>query len=74
MPTKIKTVQEFYDAVRENFAADRNVNPLRLTEAVLRVLRANTSPGELEKVFGIFPPELRELCFEHETVDLSDLG
>jgi uncharacterized protein (DUF2267 family) len=73
-PTKIKTAQEFYDAVRENFAADRNVNPMRLTEAVLRVLRANTSPGELEKVFGIFPPELRALCLEHETVDLSDLG
>ena len=37
-PIKIKTAQEFYDAVRENFAADRNVNPMRLTEAVLKVL------------------------------------
>ena len=73
-PTEIKTAQEFYDAVRENFTADRNVNPMRLTEAVFRVLSANTSPGELEKVFGIFPPELRSLCLEHETVDLSDLG
>jgi uncharacterized protein (DUF2267 family) len=47
---------------------------MRLTEAVLRVLSANTSPGELEKVFGIFPPELRAICLERETVDLSDLG
>ena len=73
-PTKIKTAQEFYDAVRENFTADRNVNPMRLTEAVLGVLSSNTSPGELEKVFGIFPPELRTLCIERETVGLSDLG
>jgi uncharacterized protein (DUF2267 family) len=73
-PTKIKTAQEFYDAVRENFAADRNVNPVRLTEAVLKVLSTHTSPGELEKVLGIFPPELRALFLERKTVDLSDLG
>ena len=60
--------------MRENFAADRNVNPMRLTEAVLRVLSMHTSPGELEKVFGIFPPELRALCLEQKTIDLSDLG
>lgn len=30
-PVKIKTPQEFYDAVREQFATDRNVNPMRLT-------------------------------------------
>jgi uncharacterized protein (DUF2267 family) len=47
---------------------------MRLTEAVLTVLRANTSPGELEKVLGIFPSELRSLCLERKTVDLSDLG
>jgi uncharacterized protein (DUF2267 family) len=74
MPTKIKTAQEFYDAVRENFTADRNVNPMRLTEAVLRVFSANTSPGELEKVLGIFPPELQALWPRLESADLSDLG
>ena len=58
-PTRIKTPQEFYDAVREKFTADRNVNPMRLTEAVLMLLCANTSPGEFEKIFTIFPPELR---------------
>jgi uncharacterized protein (DUF2267 family) len=60
-PTKIKTAQEFYDLVRENFVTDRNVNPLRLTEAVLMVLCANISSGELEKILGIFPAELRAL-------------
>lgn len=73
-PTKIKTSQEFYDVVRENFTADRNVNPMRLTEAVLMVLCANTSPGELEKILGIFPPELRAIWPERVTADLSDLG
>jgi uncharacterized protein (DUF2267 family) len=47
---------------------------MRLTEAVLRILSTHTSPGELEKVFGIFPPELRTLCLERKNVDLSDLG
>jgi uncharacterized protein (DUF2267 family) len=60
-PTKIKTPQEFYDAVRTKFVADRNENPKRLTEAVLMLLCANTSPGEFEKIFEIFPPELREM-------------
>jgi uncharacterized protein (DUF2267 family) len=74
-PTKIKTAPEFYDAVRENFAADRNVNPMRLTEAVLMVLVANISSGELKKLLGIFPPELRGIWPENQlTADLSDLG
>jgi len=74
-PTKIKTAQEFYDAVKDNFAADKNVNPMRLTEAVMQVLAANLSPGELEKLRGIFPPHLREIWPENQrTADLSDLG
>ena len=74
-PVKIKTTQEFYDVVRQNFTADRNVNPMRVTEAVLMVLSANISRSEVEKVRGIFPPHLRELWPEVEqTVDISDLG
>ncbi len=73
-PIKIRTAQEFYDAVRDKFAADRNVNPMRLTEAVLRVLCANLSSGELEKILGIFPPALRAIWPERVTADLSDLG
>jgi uncharacterized protein (DUF2267 family) len=72
---KIKTAQEFYDAVRENFTAGRDVNPMRLTEAVMTVLCANISPSEIEKLRGIFPPHLREIWPDSErTVDLSDLG
>jgi uncharacterized protein (DUF2267 family) len=37
-PKKIKTAQEFYDAVRQNFAAGRNVNPMRLFPPELRAL------------------------------------
>jgi uncharacterized protein (DUF2267 family) len=73
-PVKIKTTQEFYDVVRENFTADRNVNPMRLTEAVMTVLSTNISPSEVEKLRGIFPPHLREIWPASErTVDLSDL-
>ena len=60
-PIKIKMPQEFYDAVRAKFVADRNENPKRLTEAVLMLLCANTSPGEFEKIFEVFPPALREM-------------
>lgn len=74
-PVKIKTVQEFYDAVRENLTVGHNVNPMRLTQAVMTVLAANISGSEVEKLRGIFPPHLRELWPASErTTDLSDLG
>jgi len=74
-PVKIKTTQEFYDAVRENFTADHNVNPKRLTEAVMAVVAWNIGVGEVEKLRAIFPPHLRELWPANErTTDLSDLG
>ena len=74
-PVKIKTTQEFYDVVREDFTLDRNVNPMRLTEAVMTVLSANIAPSEVEKLRAIFPPHLRELWPVTEaTVDLADLG
>jgi uncharacterized protein (DUF2267 family) len=60
-PVKVKTLAEFYDMVRQNFTSDRNINPMRLTEAVMGVLAANISPGELEQLRGIFPEELRGL-------------
>lgn len=72
-PVKIKTPQEFYDSVRENFAADKNVNPMRLTQAVMKVLAMHLSPGEPEKLRSIFPPHLREIWIENEqTVHLSE--
>src|SRR5512143_2526643 len=49
-PVKMKTAQEFYDVVKKNFAADQNVNPMRLTHTVMQVLARNLSPGELEKL------------------------
>jgi uncharacterized protein (DUF2267 family) len=73
IPVKFKTAQEFYNAVKENFSADQNVNPIRLTQAVLQVLARNLSPGELEKLRAIFPPHLREIWIVSEqAVDLSD--
>ena len=72
-PVKTRTAQEFYDVVKEHFKADQNVNPMRLTTAVMEVLAANLSPGELTKLRGIMPPHLREIWPEAErTVDLSD--
>lgn len=74
-PVKIKTTQEFYGVVRENFTIDRNANPMRITEAVMAVLSANITPSEVEKLRAIFPPHLRDLWPASEvTVDLSDLG
>ncbi|MGZ4983300.1 MAG: DUF2267 domain-containing protein [Burkholderiales bacterium] len=74
LPVKLRTAQQFYDAVKANFTADQNINPLRLTNAVLHVLAANLAPGELEKLRGIFPPHLRDIWAVEEMVDISDLG
>jgi uncharacterized protein (DUF2267 family) len=72
-PVKVKTTQEFYDAVKGHFKADQNVNPMRVTTAVMEVLAANLSPGELTKLRGIMPPHLREIWPETEkATDLSD--
>ena len=50
--------------MKENFAADQNVNLMRLTQAVLQVLTKNLSLGELEKLRATFPPHLREIWIE----------
>ena len=71
---KVKSAQDFYDAVKANFSADQNVNPQRLTNAVMRVLAANLSIGEQEKIREIFPPHLREIWPPAEKfADLSEL-
>jgi uncharacterized protein (DUF2267 family) len=61
MPVKVKTPQEFYELVQQNFTAERNVNRMRLTEAVMTVLHAHLSPGEVEKLRAIFPQDLRAI-------------
>jgi len=72
-PAKVKTAQEFYDVVKANFATDQNVNPMRLTQVVMKVLAAHLSPGELEKLRGISPPHLREIWPENEeAINVSD--
>lgn len=72
-PVKLKTAQEFYDAVKANFAADQNVNPKRLTEAVTRLLTRHLAPGELEKLQSILPSHLREIwAGADQTLDLSE--
>jgi len=72
-PVKTKTTQEFYDIVKEHFKADQNVNPMRLTTAVMEVLAANLSLGEVEKLRGIMPLHLREIWPEQEKpIDLSE--
>ena len=69
-PRKFKTAQEFYDGVREHFAADRNVNPMRWTKAVITVLSANISAGELKKPRGVFPPKRRVALGEERRASL----
>lgn len=67
---KIRTCQEFYDVVKEQFKADQNINPMRLTTAVMVVLAANISPGELTKLREIMPPHLREILPEAMETDV----
>ena len=72
-PVKFKTAQEFYDAVKGNLTIHQDINPKRLTEAVLRLLARHLGPEELQKLQAMFPLHLREIWRGAEqTVDLSE--
>ena len=73
-PVKMKTTQEFYDAVKKNFAADQNVNPMRLTEAVMQVLASKSFARRARQISAQF---FLRICVRfgpraNEHIDLSD--
>jgi uncharacterized protein (DUF2267 family) len=53
--------QEFLDAIREKIVADRVIDPLETTQAVLSVAAGYIGAGEMEKVLHSFPHDMQSL-------------
>jgi len=60
-PTKERHKEEFLDHIRTAFRKDPDVDPEQVARAVFQVLADHLDPGEIRKVIGVLPRELREL-------------
>jgi uncharacterized protein (DUF2267 family) len=61
VPVKDRTKEAFLAHVFQAFPEDQSVNVERLTHAVLKVVAAHVSPGEMSDIEAIVPKPLREL-------------
>ena len=61
VPVKDHTKEAFLTHVFKAFADDQGVDPGRLTQAVLKVVAAHVSAGEMDDIRAIVPKSLREL-------------
>ena len=61
-PEKMHTMDEFLDRVLMELP--KGVDPLRVTQGVIRVLERHVSPGEMDDVRDNFPEGMKELWAE----------
>ncbi|UKJ76509.1 DUF2267 domain-containing protein [Azospirillum brasilense] len=60
-PTRVRTVQEFLDGVRDRAAGHEEIDPDLATRCVFALLARHVSPGEIDDVIRQLPTELRAL-------------
>jgi uncharacterized protein (DUF2267 family) len=60
-PTKLRTRDEFIQAVNQELSGHPEIDPNQATDTVLRLLSKHLSEGELDKVKGMLQPELQDL-------------
>lgn len=60
-PHKVRHKAEFLAPIRDYFKDDWQVEPEEIARAVLKVLAAHISAGEIEDVKHLLPQELKEL-------------
>ena len=60
-PARIRHKREFLALVADGMRGDQSADPEEVTRAVLRVLTAHVSAGEVESVKRSLPDELRSL-------------
>ncbi|MHA3771279.1 DUF2267 domain-containing protein [Verrucomicrobiota bacterium sgz303538] len=53
--------EEFFEAISEKIVSDRFIDPSRVTRDVFAAMGQFIAPGELAKVKGALPQDLREL-------------
>lgn len=54
-------IQELLDAIREKIVADRVIDPLETTQAVLSVAASYIGAGEMQKLMHSFPHDMQSL-------------
>ncbi|NUB07261.1 DUF2267 domain-containing protein [Azospirillum sp. Vi22] len=60
-PTRVRTVQEFLDGVRDRAPGHEEIDPDLATRCVFALLARHVSPGEIDDVIQQLPTELRAL-------------
>lgn len=66
-PTKARHKEDFLERVRAAFRNDAEADPEAIARAVFALLTAELDPGEVRKVTGVLPKEVRELWPEAAT-------
>jgi uncharacterized protein (DUF2267 family) len=60
-PQHTRTIDEFCEGIRKDFATQRPIDVEKAVQSVFRVLTHYLDPGEVAKVRSVLPPAIREL-------------
>jgi uncharacterized protein (DUF2267 family) len=60
-PARDRHIQAFYDRIKAEMQGYPDADPVRLTGAVFDMLAKRIAVGEIQKVAGALPRELREM-------------
>jgi uncharacterized protein (DUF2267 family) len=60
-PTRERHTEEFLEPIATAFRSDPEIRPEEVAKGVLALLADELDPGEIRKVIGVLPRELREL-------------
>lgn len=63
-PTTQRDVNEFLDRIAEYYPLDADIDPREAVRVTFQVLEKHITPGELEDVKAMLPPELRDVWSE----------
>ncbi|HEY0712842.1 MAG TPA: DUF2267 domain-containing protein [Polyangia bacterium] len=63
-PVKTRDRGEFFDLVRQHTHTNGGLDPNLIVLCTWRLLNRHVSPGELESIEAIMPPEIRSLLAE----------
>ncbi len=61
LPSKLRSPEEFTEAVRAELSGNPEISPEQAIEATLTVLNERISEGEIDKIKKIMPEELRSI-------------
>ncbi len=65
-PSKIRSREEFLRSVNEKLGGHPEIPPLEAIEGTFRLLSRRITPGEIQNIVRMLPPELRTLWPQEE--------